>query len=795
MTGSRTPPTAGRFRFGTGLWLVLGLWACGGETGPGSGGGPPAELELVGGDGQTGTVGLALADAIVARVTDDDGQRVAGVVVTFTAPPDGGSFHPATARTDDEGQVRTVWTLGPRSGEWSGSIAVQGLGTVPVFASSLAGAPARLAFLAAPEAAVAGMVIDPPVVVMVQDEFGNLVSGASAAIRLELNKGALAGSASGQAMDGMATFPGLHIDQAGSGYRLTALADGLTSSESPAFPVATGTAAELLLVAGDGQQAAAGSAVAVAPAVEVRDANRNPVAGVNVTFAVAGGGGSVAPGPVITGTDGRAAAAAWTLGTGVGENILRATTVALPAVAVEFMANGVPGPVDPSRSTISASPTTVITGGTSTISVAAKDAFDNPIPGLAVELGATGSGNLLTQPSPTDEDGTTSGTLRSTVAGDKAVSVTIDGVTLSRQATITVENPPAVGSVEVSPDEVQLVDGQTSALTATVLDEHGDPMEDAEVAWSSSDTDVATVSAGGVVTARGAGTASITATSGGESGGARISVSFGEGTLLDRTYCNLGDKNKMDVYLPGAALPRPLPVAMHVHGGGWISGQKSSGLRFTGLKDELLARGYLVVSIDYRLGPTDKFPAQIQDVKCAVRHLRARAALYGLDPDRIGAWGGSAGGQLVSLLGTAGAGAGFDDVGGFQGESSAVQAVVAISAITDFTTPAELLDDYHRAFETWPDPTSPEMIQASPVTHVSAGDAPFFFVVGDEDALVLPEQSVRMNQRLQAAGVSSSLLRVMHADHDLQPAGPTPIDPSTTVINSRMVEFFDQHLR
>ena len=240
----------------------------------------------------------------------------------------------------------------------------------------------------------------------------------------------------------------------------------------------------------------------------------------------------------------------------------------------------------------------------------------------------------------------------------------------------------------------------------------------------------------------------------------------------------------MDVYLPSATKPRPLPVAVHVHGGGWVSGSRSTGERFAALKDELLDRGYMVASLDYRLGPAHKYPAQIQDVKCAIRHLRARAARYGLDADRIGAWGGSAGGQLVALLGTADASAGFDDAGGFQAFSSEVQAVAAISAITDFTATGELFDDYSRAFETWPDPTSPEMIEASPVTHVSAGDSPFFFLVGDEDALVSPAQSERMDQRLRQAGVESSLLRVLHADHDLNPTSE-PTDPSqAAIVNS-----------
>jgi acetyl esterase/lipase len=320
-------------------------------------------------------------------------------------------------------------------------------------------------------------------------------------------------------------------------------------------------------------------------------------------------------------------------------------------------------------------------------------------------------------------------------------------------------------------------------------------MDGAAVTWSSSDPGVATVAADGVVTARDVGSATITATSDGVSGIGEISVSYGEGTLAGLPYCTIGGvTDTMDVYVPAASKPRPLPVAVHVHGGGWTGGKRSTGSRFAEMKQVLLERGYLVVSLDYRLAPTHKYPAQIQDVKCAVRHLRARASRYGLDPARIGAWGSSAGGQLVALLGTAGAGAGFDDVGGFQGVSSDVQAVIALSAITDFTSPDELRDNYNRAFQTWPDPDSPEMIEASPVTHVTPGDAPFFFVVGDQDELVLPAQSARMHQRLQDAGVSSSLLRVLNAGHDLQPV-TGPIDPTSETITGRMAEFFDQHLR
>ena len=796
MTTALHPTRLGKhYAWELGVFATLGLAACQADMGTGPDVGTPAGLEVAAGSGQSGRVGQALPQPVVVRVTDARGHPVAGVPVTFAAGEGGGTLAPETSETDEEGEARAVWTLGSRSGPASATAASEGLLPATVVAEAFAGDPARLGFRSIPRGAVAGIAFDPPVTVAIEDQYGNRVPDTSAQVRLKLTQGSLEGSSTVIAVDGIATFPGLRIDAAGTGYVLSATAEGLTAAESGTFPVATGVPAELLAVAGDGQVAAAGSAVAVAPTVVVRDAEGNGVAGVSVSFTVTAGGGSVAPGTVVTAQDGQASPVSWALGGALGTNTLRAEAVALPGVFVELGAEAVPGPVDPARSTLTASPGTVVTGAGSVLAVTARDAFGNPVPGAEVLLGATGQGNTLVQPPATGGDGTASGSLSSTAAGIKTVTAVVGGVELAQQATVVVESPPEVAEVIVAPAELALLEGGSAGLTAAAVDADGHPVPGATVTWSSSDPDVASVDAGGTVTALAPGSATVTAVSDGRSGTAQVTVSYGEGTLTDVTYCTMGDVAlRMDVYLPDASRPRPLPVAVHVHGGGWVSGSKSSGSRFTEVKTLLLQRGYLVASLDYRLAPAFKYPAQVQDVKCAIRHLRARASRYGLDPGRIGVWGGSAGGQLVALLGTADASAGFDGAGGFQNQSSEVQAVIAISAITDFTHPEELLDDYHRAFTTWPDPTSAEMIEASPVTHVSSDDAPFFFIVADEDELVMPAQSERLSLLLNEAGVPASLLRVLHADHALEPTD-APIEPTDAAINSRMADFFDQHLR
>lgn len=262
----------------------------------------------------------------------------------------------------------------------------------------------------------------------------------------------------------------------------------------------------------------------------------------------------------------------------------------------------------------------------------------------------------------------------------------------------------------------------------------------------------------------------------------------------DVTYCSVdGIDLKMDVYYPSAADGRPAPVAVYVHGGGWVSGSKGGGAGRLNV-GELVSRGYVVASVDYRLAPTYQFPAQIEDVKCAIRSLRTRAAEYGIDPERIGVWGGSAGGHLVSLLGTTDARAGFD-VGAFPEESSRVQAVVDLfgpSDLTVFNTPTAM-DKGTRVFGA----TSrgdPVLTRASPVTYASRDDPPFLILQGEKDATVPPDQSQILYDRLTAVGVRATLVMVKNAGHGFTPVGG-PISPTRSELTMMIADFFDEHLR
>ncbi|MBM3181366.1 MAG: alpha/beta hydrolase [Chloroflexi bacterium] len=256
----------------------------------------------------------------------------------------------------------------------------------------------------------------------------------------------------------------------------------------------------------------------------------------------------------------------------------------------------------------------------------------------------------------------------------------------------------------------------------------------------------------------------------------------------DVTYCTMeGVALKMDIYFPlsGQSL---LPVTMYVHGGGWSSGDKAKGAGALEIPS-LQSAGFLVVSVNYRLAPEYPFPAMIEDVKCAVRYLRAHAGEYNLDTNRIGVWGGSAGGHLVNLLGTTDEKAGFD-VGEYLYQSSRVQAVVDMFGPTDLTVQFE--GGYEGASRVF---AGFDAALASPVTYVTPDDPPFLLFHGDSDPLVPIEQSQILLAALQAAGVPAELVTVENAGHSFKPVDGKTISPSRQGIAQMVVEFFEEQLK
>jgi acetyl esterase/lipase len=248
----------------------------------------------------------------------------------------------------------------------------------------------------------------------------------------------------------------------------------------------------------------------------------------------------------------------------------------------------------------------------------------------------------------------------------------------------------------------------------------------------------------------------------------------------------------MDIYYP-THVNEPMPAVVYVHGGGWYSGDKETG---KGKYDiaPLVNSGYVVASINYRLAPRYKFPAQIEDVKCAIRFLRANAPKYNIDSNNIGAYGDSAGGHLVSLLGVTG-NSGIFESGENADESDSVQAVVDIYGPTDL--PLNFENYNSLVLETIFNTTeldSEILKEGSPVNYVSSNSPPFLIIHGDKDDVVSLEQSQILFEKLATAGVPSQLLVVKNAGHLFTPIGGT-VQPSRSEITRDIVDFFNTYLK
>jgi acetyl esterase/lipase len=263
--------------------------------------------------------------------------------------------------------------------------------------------------------------------------------------------------------------------------------------------------------------------------------------------------------------------------------------------------------------------------------------------------------------------------------------------------------------------------------------------------------------------------------------------------IADLTYCTInGVALNMDLYFP-ADTAVPGQILLYAHGGSFVGGDKRKG---SGILDipAMTERGYAVAAINYRLMPENPFPAEIIDAKCAIRFLRANAAGYRREAEKIGIWGGSAGGHLAAMVGLTNDDPAFE-AGEYLDQSSRVDAVVEMFGPSDLTAPMSWLQSWllQRAFGTH-DPDDPSLFRASPVNHITPAAPPFLILHGEKDDAVPVTHAQVFHQRLTEAGANSTLVIVKNANHNFKPTGG-PIEPTRGEISSMVADFFDLWLK
>jgi acetyl esterase/lipase len=245
------------------------------------------------------------------------------------------------------------------------------------------------------------------------------------------------------------------------------------------------------------------------------------------------------------------------------------------------------------------------------------------------------------------------------------------------------------------------------------------------------------------------------------------------GVLVERDveYGRAGDRPLLlDVYRPATPADAPVPALMFIHGGGWAGGDKRDYQYYTA---KFAQRGYVCVSIGYRFVREAKYPAAIQDAKCAMRWLRANAPALGADPDRIVAIGGSAGGHLAMLLGYSADEPALEGDSGHAGISSRANAVVNLYGPTDLTAD-EARDNptVTRFFGHGYEENPAAYAMASPLHHVDPSDPPTLIIQGTIDNIVPVGQADLLAERFQALGMPYWYARVDGWPHtmDIFPA-------------------------
>ncbi len=246
---------------------------------------------------------------------------------------------------------------------------------------------------------------------------------------------------------------------------------------------------------------------------------------------------------------------------------------------------------------------------------------------------------------------------------------------------------------------------------------------------------------------------------------------------------------RLDMYLPPDR-DTPHPMVMYIHGGGWQNGHARQSGAFENWPATLAmiaSRGYVVTSVNYRLGGEAVFPAAIQDVKTALRWLRVHAREYGIDKDRFLVWGASAGGHLAALAGTSFGVEALEPVDlpeELAGESDAVQATIGWYGIYDLSEMGERggPGGYFAG----------QLAEASPATYVDSSDGAFLLIHGSEDPVIDYRQSIAFNDLLTSRDLPSSVHVIPGVGHSFRGETAESTREASITALSMALEFMDE---
>ena len=421
--------------------------------------GAPANAAKTAGDAQTATVNTALATRPTVQVTDQFGNPVESVTVAFAVATGGGGVTSAAPKTDATGHAAVgSWTLGTQSGANSLTATVTSL---PVQTFTATGNPDAADSLKLSggnsQTDTVKAALATPYTVRVADQYGNGVPGIT--VTWGVSGGGAITPTSITNASGIASATRVLGTVAGPQGASATVAGLIGSPVAFAATATHGAAATILKFAGDGQSATAGTAVGIPPVAKIVDQFGNAVPGVNVTFAVTGGGGSVLPATAIaTDTAGKATVTSWTLGNSAGPNALGASASGLTAVT--FNATGLSGAAKNLVYVSGNAQSDTIGASLAAYAVQVTDSLANGVQGVSVSFLVTAGGGSITASSITDVNGFATATrVLGTVVGVDSATASVGGLTGS---------PVRFGAVATHGNPSQIIKTAGDLQSATV---------------------------------------------------------------------------------------------------------------------------------------------------------------------------------------------------------------------------------------------------------------------------------------------------------------------------------------